>query len=67
MEAIGFSARGVTALRTVPSGRTITAKYYQNQILPVYFDTLTYRKVFPNERKIKFMQDGAPAHTEKHQ
>lgn len=65
MVAGGFCARGVTPLHIVPKGQTINGKYYREKVLPIYFDSMENKELFPNERKIVFMQDGATAHTAK--
>ena len=65
MIAGGICSRGKTPLIIIPKGVTITAKYYQENILPVYFEFIKNKDMFPNQRLVTFMQDGAPAHTAK--
>ena len=65
MVAAGFCARGVTELHVVPCGQNITAKYYRDQILPIYFNAVENKDLFPNIKKVTLMQDNAPAHTSK--
>jgi len=76
MVAGGLSANGLTELHVVDSGATVTAKYYQEQILPFYFatqpiirqestPTQAQRTLFDGSSDVVFMQDGAPAHTAK--
>lgn len=65
MDAAGFCGRGVTELHIVTNGQNIDAKYYRDQILPVYFKAMDNKVLFPNKKKVTFQQDGAPAHTSK--
>lgn len=65
MVAGGFCARGVTPLHIIPKGQNVNAKYYMEEMLPIYFDSMENKDLFPNKKKIIFMQDGAPAHTAK--
>jgi len=65
MVAGGFCARCVTPLHIIPKGKSVNAKHYMEKILPIYFDSMGNKEIFPNERKIVFMQDGAIAHTAK--
>ncbi|OXA38595.1 Transposable element Tc1 transposase [Folsomia candida] len=65
MVAGGFCARCVTPLHIIPKGQSVNAKHYMEKILPIYFDSMGNKEIFPNERKIVFMQDGAIAHTAK--
>jgi transposase len=70
----GLCANGLTELHIVDSGATVTAAYYRERILPVYYAAITRssdvqddgtqrRQLFENPTKVVFMQDGAPAHT----
>lgn len=67
----GFCSRGVQELhiiwyghsRNIPAGQNVNGQYYRGHILPVYFDAMENKELFPNKKKITFQQDGAPAHT----
>jgi transposase len=63
MVAGGICSQGKTTLHVVEKGATVTGNYYKEKILPVYFGASEDREMFPAQRKITFMQDGAPAHT----
>lgn len=65
MVAGGICSTGKTTLILIPPNVTITAKTYQEMILPVYLHFLQDTNMFPKPRKSTFMQDGAPAHTAK--
>jgi transposase len=65
MVAAGFCSRGVTDLHIIPKGQNLNAVYYRENILPVYFQAMDNKVLFPQKRKVTFMQDGAPAHSEK--
>ena len=41
------------------------ATVYRDQILPMYIRTLKDPALFPQQKKVTFQQDGAPAHTAK--
>ena len=60
----GFCAGGVSKLHFVPKGQTVTATYYQEHILPVYFEAMK-SNIFSTKKNIVFQQDGASAHTAK--
>ena len=47
------------------SGLRINAEMYQTEILPVYLRCLKDTSLFPNQRKVLFQQDMAPAHSAK--
>ena len=53
--------KGVTPLHVVVDG-TVDGDYYQNNMLPIYVESLKDRRLFPNPKKITFQEDGAPAH-----
>ena len=48
----GFCAGGVSKLHFVPSGQTITAAYYQEHILPVYFEAMQ-SSIFSSKKKLE--------------
>lgn len=60
-----ISGLGKSKLHIVDPKATITAQYYQDKILPVYFDFSKNENVFPDQELITFMQDGAPAHSQR--
>ena len=60
----GFCAGGVSKLYFVPKGQTVTATYYQEHILPVYFEAMK-SDIFSSKKNIVFQQDGVSAHTAK--
>ncbi|XP_035701370.1 ABC transporter G family member 23-like isoform X3 [Folsomia candida] len=64
MVAGGFCAQGVTKLHMV-SGGTVNAAYYKDKILPLYIKSMKDPTLFPQQQKVTFQQDGAPAHTAK--
>ncbi|XP_035714868.1 uncharacterized protein LOC110858831 [Folsomia candida] len=64
MVAGGFCAQGVTKLHMV-SGGTVNAAYYKDKILPLYIKCMKDPTLFPQQQKVTFQQDGAPAHTAK--
>jgi transposase len=72
MIAGGLSAKGLTELHICEAGATITGKYYREQILPVYFQSIDFAdnpfsigesNIFAASDEVVFMQDGAPAHS----
>ena len=64
LAAGGFCAGGVFKLHFVPKNQTITAAYYQEHILPVYFEAMK-RSIFSSKKNLAFQQDGARPHTAK--
>ena len=60
----GFCAGGVPKLHFIPKGQTVTPTYYQEHILPVYFEAMK-SDIFSSKKNIVFQQDGASAHTAK--
>lgn len=64
MVAGGFCAQGVTKLHMI-SGGTVNAAYYKDKILPLYIKSMKDPTLFPQQQKVTFQQDGAPAHTAK--
>jgi transposase len=62
MFAGGLFPQGVTALKIVESGQMANAKYYRENILPIYFEGLDDPLHFPLKKKCTFMQDGATRH-----
>ena len=48
----------------VPKGESVTATYYQEHILPLYFEAMG-SDIFSSKKNIVFQQDGASAHTAK--
>ena len=65
MIAGGICTNGKTQLIVLPEETTITAPVYREQILPFYTDEETLIRLFPNRKKITFMQDSATSHTER--
>lgn len=63
MVAGGVCSRGKSRLVVVPGGFKVGAKAYQEMILPAYIDAMKSIDLFPNERKVLFQQDMAPAHS----
>ena len=61
----GICSRGKTELIIIPKGQTINAKFYQENILPVYFEFMKDTNFFPKQDLVTFMSDGAPCHTAK--
>ena len=59
-----FCAVGVSKLHFVPKGQTVTATYYQEHILLIYFEAMKI-DIFSSKKNIVFQQDGASAHTAK--
>jgi hypothetical protein len=62
MVAGGMTANGVTDLYICPKGETITGRVYENNILPIYLNSLKNKTLFTNQRKATFQQDSAPGH-----
>ena len=71
----GMSAKALTRLHFVPSGKTVTANYYVNTTLEKNLNhclkrrrttgSVTENKMVENVGSLTFQQDGAPAHTSK--
>ena len=62
MVAGGFSAGGVSKLHFIEGKAKVNAKYYQDKILPVYFEAMD-SSIMSSKKNITFQQDGAKAHT----
>ena len=58
----GFSAGGVSKLHFIEEKAKIKAKYYDDKILPVYFEAMD-SSIISSKKNITFQQDGAKAHT----
>lgn len=65
MVAAGFSGRGVTKMYTLPKNTNMNSKNYRKEVLPIYFDAMDNKNIFPLKNKVTFMQDGAPPHSSK--
>lgn len=65
MVAGGICARGVTELFILDDKLTINGLFYADHILPIYFSAMANQNLFPKQKLVTFMQDGAPAHTSK--
>ena len=61
----GFCAGGVSKLHFVPKGQTVTATYYQEHILPVYFETMK-SDIFSSKKTFSFNKMG-PVHIQQNQ
>ena len=68
-----ISATGASALHVLPQNQTVTAQYYQENILAQFLlgeihsnlntSPITDRKFHENNLDLGFQQDGVPAHT----
>jgi hypothetical protein len=58
----GICASGVTELYVMEANQTIDGKTYEEKILPIYLKAADDNTLFPNLKKVTFMQDGAPGH-----
>ena len=64
MVAGGFSAFGLSKLHFIENNVKIDKKYYQQKILPVYFEA-TNKSLFKHKKHLTFQQNGAPDHRSK--
>lgn len=61
MVAGGFCAGGVSKLHFIEEKETVNANYYQEKILPLYFEA-TETSIMSSKNNITFQQDGAGPH-----
>ena len=65
MIAGGICSGGKTDLIIMSPDTKLSGKYYRQHILPVYLEFMNNKQMFPKLNLITYLQDGAPAHSDK--